>query len=139
MICETFIDQTSYDNNIGSGRKYIVNDNIGGKNMLQTTTHILQGKTIEKYHGIVTGEAIMGANIVRDIFASVTDIVGGRSAAYENKLAQGRQIALNEMMERAKQLGANGVIGVDLDFETVREGMMMCIASGTAVTYRDGE
>lgn len=107
--------------------------------MLQTTTHILQGKTIEKYHGIVTGEAIMGANIVRDIFASVTDIVGGRSAAYENKLAQGRQIALNEMMERAKQLGANGVIGVDLDFETVREGMMMCIASGTAVTYRDGE
>lgn len=107
--------------------------------MLLTTTNVLQGKTIEAYHGIVSGEAIMGANIVRDIFASVTDIVGGRSAAYEDKLAEGRKIAMDEMAQRAKTMGANAVIGVDLDFETVREGMMMCIATGTAVTYRDGE
>ncbi|MCG3086897.1 YbjQ family protein [Sporosarcina cyprini] len=107
--------------------------------MLQTTTNVLQGKTIVTYHGIVSGEAIMGANIVRDLFASVTDIVGGRSAAYEDKLAEGRQIALNEMEERARRLGANAIIGIDLDFETVREGMMMCIATGTAVTYQDGE
>ena len=70
--------------------------------MLQTTTNVLQGKTIETYHGIVSGEAIMGANIVRDIFASVTDIVGGRSAAYEDKLAEARQIAISEMTDRAK-------------------------------------
>lgn len=105
--------------------------------MLQTTTNVLQGKTIETYHGIVSGEAIMGANIVRDLFASVTDVVGGRSAAYEDKLAQGREIALAEMTARAKALGANGVIGIDLDFETIREGMMMCIATGTAITYKN--
>ncbi len=104
--------------------------------MLVTTTNHLEGKTIQAYHGIVSGEAIMGANIVRDIFASVTDVIGGRSAAYENKLAEGRQIAIEEMTARAKQLGANAIIGVDLDFETLREGMMMCIATGTAVTYR---
>ena len=104
--------------------------------MLVTTTNSLDGKTIETYHGIVSGEAIMGANIVRDIFASVTDIVGGRSAAYEDKLAEGRKIAIDEMTERARAMGANAVIGVDLDFETIREGMMMCIATGTAVTVR---
>lgn len=104
--------------------------------MLVTTTNSLEGKTIETYHGIVSGEAIMGANIVRDIFATVTDIVGGRSAAYEDKLAEGRKIALEEMTERARAMGASAIIGVDLDFETVREGMMMCIATGTAVTVR---
>lgn len=104
--------------------------------MLVTTTNSLEGKTIETYHGIVSGEAIMGANIVRDIFATVTDIIGGRSAAYEDKLAEGRKIAIEEMTERARAMGANAVIGVDLDFETVREGMMMCIATGTAVTVR---
>jgi len=104
--------------------------------MLVTTTSTLEGKTITEYHGIVTGEAIMGANIVRDLFASVTDVIGGRSAAYEDKLAEGRQIAIREMEDRARQLGANAIIGVDLDFETLREGMMMCIATGTAVTIR---
>ena len=104
--------------------------------MLVTTTNSLEGKTIETYHGIVSGEAIMGANIVRDIFASVTDIVGGRSAAYEDKLAEGRKIAIEEMTARARAMGAKAIIGVDLDFETVREGMMMCIATGTAVTVR---
>ena len=104
--------------------------------MLVTTTSTLEGKTITEYHGIVSGEAVMGANIVRDLFASVTDVIGGRSAAYEDKLAEGRQIAISEMEDRARQLGANAIIGVDLDFETLREGMMMCIATGTAVTIR---
>lgn len=104
--------------------------------MLVTTTNTLQGKEIVEYHGIVSGEAIMGANIVRDLFASVTDVIGGRSAAYEDKLAKGREIAIREMEDRARQMGANAIIGVDLDFETLREGMMMCIATGTAVTVR---
>lgn len=104
--------------------------------MLVTTTNSLQGKDIIEYHGIVSGEAIMGANIVRDLFASVTDVIGGRSAAYEDKLAEGREIAIREMEDRARQMGANAVIGVDLDFETLREGMMMCIATDTAVTVR---
>ena len=103
--------------------------------MLVTTTNNLDGKSIHTYHGIVTGEAIMGANIVRDIFASITDVIGGRSSAYEGKLAEGREIAISEMTERAEKLGANAVIGVDLDFETIRDGMLMCVATGTAVTY----
>ncbi|OZS76771.1 hypothetical protein CF394_14950 [Tetzosporium hominis] len=103
--------------------------------MLVTTTNTVEGKKIATYHGIVTGEAIMGANVVRDLFASVTDIVGGRSSAYENKLSEGRQIALEEMKVKASQMGADAVIAVDLDFETLREGMMMCIATGTAVTF----
>ncbi|MEK3763730.1 MULTISPECIES: YbjQ family protein [unclassified Solibacillus] len=104
--------------------------------MLVVTTNTIEGKTIETYHGIVSGEAIMGANIVRDIFASVTDIVGGRSASYEDKLAEGRKIAIQEMTDRARSMGANAIIAVDLDFETLREGMMMCVATGTAVTIR---
>lgn len=103
--------------------------------MLVTTTNTVEGKKIATYHGIVTGEAIMGANVVRDLFATVTDIVGGRSSAYENKLSEGRQIAIEEMKVKANQLGADAVIAVDLDFETLREGMMMCIATGTAVTF----
>lgn len=105
--------------------------------MLVSTTSTLQGKEIERYIGIVSGEAIMGANVVRDFLASVTDIIGGRSSAYENKLSEGREIAIREMQEKAKRLGANAVIGVDLDFETLREGMMMCIATGTAVFVKD--
>lgn len=105
--------------------------------MLVTTTSQIDGKLIETYHGIVTGEAIMGANVVRDLFASVTDIIGGRSSAYENKLSEGRRLALQEMEDAASRLGANAIIGVDLDFETLRDGMMMCVATGTAVTYRD--
>jgi len=93
-------------------------------------------KTLEKVFFYWLIEAIMGANIIRDIFASVTDVIGGRSSAYEDKLAEGRRIALDEMEDRARAMGANAIIGIDLDFETVREGMMMCIATGTAVTYR---
>lgn len=105
--------------------------------MIVTTTPTLQGKEVERYLGIVSGEAIMGANVVRDFLASVTDVIGGRSSAYENKLAEGREIAIREMEEKARRLGANAVVGVDLDFETLREGMMMCIAAGTAVYIKE--
>jgi uncharacterized protein YbjQ (UPF0145 family) len=101
--------------------------------MIVTTTPIIQGKEIKEYMGIVTGEAIMGANIVKDIFASITDIVGGRSAAYEKELNRARDIAIQEMEENAKSLGANAIVGVDLDYEAVREGMLMVTVSGTAV------
>ncbi|SFB08613.1 MULTISPECIES: YbjQ family protein [unclassified Bacillus (in: firmicutes)] len=105
--------------------------------MIVTTTPTLQGKEIDRYLGIVSGEAIMGANVVRDFLASVTDIIGGRSGAYENKLSEGREIALREMEDKARRLGANAVIGVDLDFETLREGMMMCVETGTAVFVKE--
>lgn len=101
--------------------------------MVITTTPTIEGKPIREYLGIVSGEAIMGANVVRDLFASITDIVGGRSGAYEEKLAQARKIALEEMAAKARQLGANAVVGVDIDYEVVREGMLMVTASGTAV------
>ena len=101
--------------------------------MIITTTPTIQGKEIKEYLGVVTGEAIMGANIVKDLFASITDIVGGRSAAYEKELTRAREIALREMEEKALGLGANAVVGVDLDYETVREGMLMVTVSGTAV------
>lgn len=105
--------------------------------MIVSTTNTLQGKEVERYLGVVSGAAIMGANVVRDFLASVTDIIGGRSGTYENKLAEGRQIALDEMVERARRMGANAVIGVDLDFETLRDGMMMCVATGTAVIVKE--
>jgi uncharacterized protein YbjQ (UPF0145 family) len=105
--------------------------------MIITTTPTLQGKEIERYIGIVSGEAIMGANVVRDFLASVTDIIGGRSSAYENKLSEGREVAIKEMEEKARRMGANAIVGVDLDFETLRDGMMMCVATGTAVFVKD--
>ncbi|QGP92148.1 hypothetical protein MGLY_15100 [Neomoorella glycerini] len=101
--------------------------------MIVTTTNTVDGRQVREYLGVVAGEAIMGANIVRDLFASITDIVGGRSGAYEEKLAQAREIALREMAEKARQLGGDAVIGVDLDYEVVREGMLMVTAAGTAV------
>jgi uncharacterized protein YbjQ (UPF0145 family) len=101
--------------------------------MIVTTTPIIEGHKISEYLGIVNGEAIMGANIVRDFLASVTDIVGGRSGAYESKLKDARDIAFNEMEQMASRLGANAVIGVDIDYEVVREGMLMVAVSGTAV------
>ncbi|NDI34492.1 YbjQ family protein [Chengkuizengella sediminis] len=105
--------------------------------MIVSTTNTLQNKEIESYLGIVVGETIMGANIVRDFLAGITDIVGGRSGTYENKLSEGREIALEEMKQKASRLGANAVIGVDLDFETLRDGMMMVVASGTAVRVKE--
>ena len=104
--------------------------------MIVTTTPHLEGYRITDYRGLVTGEAIMGANIVRDIFARITDIVGGRSGAYEVKLADARNTALAEMESDATSLGANAVIGVDLDYEVVGSGgsMLMVSVSGTAVS-----
>ena len=102
--------------------------------MIVTTTPNIEGRRITQYHGIVVGEAIMGANVVRDFFASVTDIVGGRSGAYESKLQDAREVALREMQERAARLGANAVVGVDLDYEVLGQSMLMVSASGTAVT-----
>ncbi|MFN3846980.1 MAG: heavy metal-binding domain-containing protein [Paracoccaceae bacterium] len=100
--------------------------------MIVTTTPSVEGYQIAEYKGIVAGEAIMGANIVRDIFASVTDIIGGRSGAYEAKLADARETALREMQDRAEALGATAVVGVDLDYEVIGQ-MLMVSASGTAV------
>ena len=102
--------------------------------MIVTTTPTIEGRPIRTYHGIVTGEAIMGANVVRDFFASVTDIVGGRSGAYESKLQDARETALREMQDQAARLGATAVVGVDLDYEVVGNSMLMVSSSGTAVT-----
>lgn len=106
--------------------------------MIVTTTNALDGRAVERYLGIVTGEAILGTNVFRDIFASIRDIVGGRSATYEKALQEGRDIALREMTERAQALGANAVIGVDLDYEVLGQanGMLMITAAGTAVVVK---
>jgi uncharacterized protein YbjQ (UPF0145 family) len=103
--------------------------------MIVTTTPAIEGRRIVRYVGITSGEAIVGANIVRDLFASVRDIVGGRAGAYESVLANARETALAEMRENAERIGANAVIGVDLDYETLGSGgsMLMVCASGTAV------
>jgi len=104
--------------------------------MITTTTPAIEGRKITAYHGIVTGETIMGANIMRDIVASITDIVGGRSGTYEAKLQEGREIALRKMQERATAAGGNAVVGVDLDYEVLGKtgSMLMVSATGTAVT-----
>jgi uncharacterized protein YbjQ (UPF0145 family) len=104
-------------------------------NMLTSTTSVLDGKPVKAYLGVVTGEAIIGANIFRDMFAVVRDIVGGRSATYEKALAEARQVAMAEMQQRAQELGGNAVIGIDLDYEVLGQanGMLMVSCSGTAV------
>jgi len=101
--------------------------------MIVTTTPTVEGRPISAYHGIVVGEAILGANVFRDLFAGITDIIGGRSGAYEEELGRARETALSEMEERARALGGNAVVGVDLDYEVINN-MMMVSASGTAVT-----
>ena len=85
--------------------------------MILTTTHHIEGKKITKYNGLVSGEAILGANIFRDVFASIRDVVGGRSGSYESSLREAKQIALDEMSSNAQKLGANAVVGIDLDYE----------------------
>jgi uncharacterized protein YbjQ (UPF0145 family) len=107
----------------------------GKKTMIVTTTPMVEGRPIAEYHGIVVGEAILGANVFRDIFAGITDIIGGRSAAYEASLGEARETALRELQERAQAMGANAVVGVDLDYEVINN-MLMVSASGTAVTLR---
>jgi len=108
--------------------------------MLVVTTPSLEGKVISQYLGLVSGEAILGANIFRDLFAGIRDIVGGRSAAYEEELRKAKNIALGEMQEEAARLGGNAVVGVDLDYETITMGsgggMLMVSASGTAVVIK---
>ncbi len=101
--------------------------------MLMTTTPSVEGSRIRDYRGIVAGEAIMGANVVRDFMAGITDIVGGRSGTYEAKLIEARRVALKEMADEARQLNANAVVGIDIDYEVIRDGMLMVTASGTAV------
>lgn len=102
--------------------------------MIVTTTPSVQGREISAYLGIVTGEAILGANIFKDLFAGIRDIVGGRSGAYEEELRKARTIALDELTVVARQLGADAVVGIDLDYETVGQGsMLMVTVSGTAV------
>ena len=105
---------------------------------LVVTTPSVPGRETVAVHGLVTGTAILGANVFRDIFAAVRDIVGGRSAAYERELNKAQDIAVSEMVEKARELGGNAVIGVDLDYETVGQNgsMLMVSASGTAVVIR---
>lgn len=103
--------------------------------MIISTTPEIQGRRILEYRGLVTGEAILGANLFRDLFASIRDIVGGRSASYEEVLREARETAIAEMVQAAEELGANAVVGVDLDYETVgaQGGMLMVSVAGTAV------
>ena len=104
--------------------------------MIITTTPSVEGRPVQRYLGVVTGEAIIGANIFRDLFATVRDIVGGRSATYEKALAEARGVAMAEMEQRATALGATAVVGVDLNYEVLGQnnGMLMVTISGTAVT-----
>ena len=106
--------------------------------MLVTTTPNVEGRQIVEYKGLVAGEAIMGANVFRDFFASVRDIVGGRSGAYEKVLNDARKVAVAELADRAAELGCNAVVGVDIDYETLgaKGGMLMVTASGTAVVIK---
>jgi len=101
--------------------------------MVITTTPSVEGRPIRDYLGIVTGEAILGANLFKDFGASIRDVVGGRSAGYEKDLKKARETALAEMQEVAEALGANAIVGVDLDYETLKGTMLMVTASGTAV------
>ena len=103
--------------------------------MILTTTPTIEGSPIKEYRGIVAGEAILGANVFRDFFAGIRDIVGGRSSAYEKELEKARQIALEELAQSARQAGGNAVVGIDIDYEVVGNGsMLMVSANGTAVT-----
>ena len=102
--------------------------------MIITTTNVVDGSSIRSYLGIVAGEAILGANIFRDLFATVRDIVGGRSVAYEKELARARNMAMDDLANRADDLNADAVVGVNIDYETVGKSMLMVSVTGTAVT-----
>jgi uncharacterized protein YbjQ (UPF0145 family) len=101
-----------------------------------STTPTIPGRECKETKGVVSGETILGTNILRDILANITDIVGGRSGSYETKLREARLIALSEMVQEAKGLGADAVVGIDIDYETVGQSMLMVTASGTAVTLK---
>ncbi|KOO07608.1 heavy metal-binding domain-containing protein [Vibrio hepatarius] len=106
--------------------------------MLKTTTSVVEGKPVEDYLGVVVGEAILGANIFKDMFGAIRDVVGGRSGAYEREMGNARQIAFAEMEEQARSLGADGIVGIDIDYEVIGSGgsMMMVSVSGTAVKFK---
>lgn len=104
--------------------------------MLLTTTSTIEGKVIEQYYGMVSGETIIGANIVRDFLAGIRDIVGGRSGSYEQVLKEAKEEAIREITAQAHAMGANAIIEIDLDYETVGGTMLMVTAAGTAVRYR---
>lgn len=108
--------------------------------MIQSTTPTIEGKRITQYLGVVTGEAILGANVFKDFFAGIRDIIGGRSASYEKELRKAREIAFTEMEAQAQSLGANAIVGIDLDYENITMGnsggMLMVTVSGTAVTVQ---
>ena len=103
--------------------------------MITTTTHTIENRNIRQYIGLVTGEAIMGANVFRDFMAGLTDLVGGRSGTYESKFAEARETALQELQEEARRKGANAVVGIDIDYQVLgaNNGMLMVTATGTAV------
>jgi len=110
----------------------------GDGDILVVTTPNIEGTRIVRYFGIVSGEAIMGANIFKDFFAGIRDIIGGRSGAYEDELRKAKTVALEEMVQQARALGANAIVGVDLDYESIgtdRGGMLMVTAAGTAIVY----
>ena len=106
--------------------------------MIMTTTPSIEGHRITAYHGVTVGEAILGANVVRDLFAGITDIIGGRSSSYEASLQEARDTAMRELAERAAAAGGNAVVGIDLDYEVVGNSMLMVSASGTSVTVERG-
>ena len=103
--------------------------------MILSTTPTIEGRTIREYKGVVTGETIIGANFVKDLFAGIRDIVGGRSASYEKVLREAKNTSINEMLDRAREMGANAIVGIDIDYETIGESnsMLMVATSGTAV------
>lgn len=105
--------------------------------MILTTTNNLDGKTVKEYLGIVTGETIIGANFIKDFFAGIRDIVGGRSGSYEKVLREAKETAMQEMKQRAQQMGADAIVGIDLDYETLGSngGMLMVTCAGTAVKF----
>lgn len=105
--------------------------------MILTTTNQVEKRIIKDYAGIVTGETIIGANAFRDFFASIRDVVGGRSSSYEQVLREAKETALREMQEKAEQMNCNAIVGIDLDYETIGNGMLMVVASGTAVQLED--
>ena len=103
--------------------------------MILSTTPTIEGQTIREYKGVVTGETIIGANFVKDFFAGIRDVVGGRSGAYERVLREAKETAMKEMEDRAREMGANAIVGIDIDYETIGQGnsMLMVATSGTAV------
>jgi uncharacterized protein YbjQ (UPF0145 family) len=105
--------------------------------MIITTTHQIQNKSIDEYYGICVGEAVMGANLFKDLFASIRDIVGGRSGSYEEELTRARKIAFAEIEQEARAMGANAVVGIDIDYQVIGDkgSMLMVSIAGTAVRY----